>query len=91
MEIADDYNLTIMIRQGALVQLKSVVKMYWSSKQHEISSQEKQKIIEILIPAFVRCANTYPLLKIYKEVITIVIGFVHQEWVPIEVLCRGLN
>ena len=32
----------------------------------------------------IRCANSYKLIKLYKEIITIIIGHEYTKWMPID-------
>lgn len=48
-------------------------------------------ILGVLVPAFTRAANSYVMVKLYKEVVSIIIGFVYKVWMPVEQLCQQLQ
>lgn len=91
MEIADDQSQNVSIRQSALVQLKNAIKRYWNTTKNEMSKQEKSAILNALVPAFIQSSNSYPLLKIYKDIFGIVVGFTFKEWLPVETIVSSLN
>lgn len=48
-------------------------------------------ILGVLVPAFMRSANSQALVKLYKEVVSIIIGLVYKVWMPVEQLCNQLQ
>ena len=82
MEIIDSVCIKIEIRQAALVQLKNSIRAKWkqmssntNTRNTAISSKEKEFIRVNIIQSVLRIANNYPLLKQYKEILTILVGY----------------
>lgn len=82
MEIVDDSNSNEAVRQAALIQLKNTIKKFWKAKSFEIEPEEKEKIKSILMVAMIRCSQSHKLIKLYKEIVTIVVGHEYQKWLP---------
>ena len=74
MEIVDDSSLAIEVKQAALIQLKNLVKLRWQAKEDEIDPKEKEQIKGALLLAVIRCQQAHKLIKLYKEIFTIIIG-----------------
>ena len=83
MEIVDDQTQTLDVKQAALIQLKNNVKMRWSAKKEEIEITEKDQIKGALLVAVIRCNRTHKLIKLYKEIFTIIIGYDYKTWFPV--------
>jgi hypothetical protein len=83
MEIIDDGNMNPFLRQAGLAQLKQSIEKRWQPLKFIkagkeivlISSAEKAKIREYLLPAFIRCKGDRRFLKLYKSIVTLVVGF----------------
>ncbi len=41
--------------------------------------------------AIARCSQSHFLLKIYREVLTIIIGAEYRRWSPTEHLCKAIQ
>lgn len=91
MKIADNSDISIPIKQGALIQLKNTIKKYWSATSYSICEEEKQTIMGNLVMAFIRSSHTFQLIKLYREVVSAVIGFEHKRWIPIDDLLGRIN
>lgn len=74
MEIVDDSEITIDVKQAALIQLKNTIKLRWVAKREQIQESEKQQIRSALLIAVTRCHRNHKLIKLYKEVFTIITG-----------------
>lgn len=83
MEIVDDPQLPVELKQAALVQLKNHFKLRWDCKAHEIGAEEKEMVRSALILALCRCHADYKLLKIYREVLTQVVTHDYKTWLPV--------
>ena len=86
MLIADTTNYDLPIRQAALVQFKNAVRKYWDSTAFQIQPADKNQIVSSLIDAFVRISGISILLNLYREIVTLIIGFEHKNWMPTEAL-----
>ena len=83
MEIVDDSSLQVDVKQAALIQLKNTIKIRWSAKKEELEPAQKQHIKNALILAVMRCHKTHKLIKLYKQVITIIVGHEYKQWLPV--------
>lgn len=81
------------LKQAALVQLKNNIKSKWKPKNEklEISATEKHHIRSAIILAVIRCAKNYMLIKLYREVLTTIIGNEFETWIPTNDLIALLN
>lgn len=86
MELIDDPSLEVPIKQAALIQLKNNIKGKWKPKNEGImlDAEEKKNIRDSLIRAVARCAQLPILLKLYREIVCIVIGFEYEVWAPLQ-------
>ena len=75
MVIADTANYDLPIRQAALVQFKNAARKYWNSTAYEIQATDKNQIVSALVDAFIRISGIPILLNLYKEIVTLIIGF----------------
>lgn len=77
MEIIADANISTPLKQAALVQLKNNITSKWKSKNAELmlKKEEKDQIRNALVEAMIRCGKNYQLIKLYREIITIVTSF----------------
>lgn len=73
MEIVDDPSLPVEVKQASLIQLKNNFKLRWQSKKDEIDKAEKELIKSALLVAVIRCNKNFKLIKLYKEIFTIII------------------
>lgn len=83
MEIVDEGALQVEVKQAALIQLKNHVKLHWNAKREEMDRQEKDTIKNALLLAVIRCNRNHKLIKIYKEIFTIIVGFEYRNWLPV--------
>ena len=83
MEIVDDAHLQVEVKQAALIQLKNTIKLRWSAKREELEPTEKESIRGALLLAVMRCHRSHKLIKLYKEVFTIIIGHDYKQWLPV--------
>lgn len=83
MEIVDEGALPVEVKQAALIQLKNHVKLHWNAKREEMDRQEKESIKNALLLAVIRCNRNHKLIKIYKEIFTIIVGFEYRNWLPV--------
>ena len=77
MEIIDDQSVDIPVKQAALIQLKNTIRARWkvkNEKEIELMSEEKNMIKNALVMAVIRCAKNHKLIKLYREIITIVVS-----------------
>ena len=76
MEITVDESLNLPLKQAALIQLKNNIRARWKTKTIElaINKEEKEQIRNVLVEAMIRCGKEYQLIKLYKEIITIVVS-----------------
>ena len=93
MEIIDDGSLNVPIKQAGLIQLKNTIKAKWKCKTEslQMSQDEKISIRNSLITAVCRCAQHPLLIKIYREIISTVIGYEYENWIPIEEIIGKLH
>ena len=91
MEIVDDPSLVLEVKQAALVQLKNNIKMRWLAKKEEIDPKEKEQIKGALLLAVIRCQQAHKLIKLYKEVFTIIIGHEYKTWFPINAIIERIQ
>jgi uncharacterized membrane protein YuzA (DUF378 family) len=85
MEIVDEPNLTIQLKQAALIQLKNLIKVRWKPKKTwlQLSEAEREQIRNTLVLAIIRCAKNHLLIKLYREILTTVIGYDYETWTPL--------
>lgn len=83
MQIVDDQTLPVEVKQAALIQLKNHIKLHWTAKKVEMEKQEKQTIKNTILLAVIRCNKNHKLIKIYKEIFTIIIGHEYKTWLPV--------
>jgi hypothetical protein len=78
MEIIDEPSLEVGLKQGALVQLKNIIRNKWKPKKDkvgELTEAEKAKIRSAVVVAIIRCAQCHMLIKLYREILTILISY----------------
>ena len=83
MEIVDEGSLPVEVKQAALIQLKNTIKLRWLAKREELEKSEKESIRGALVLAVMRCHRNHKLIKLYKEIITIITGHDYQQWLPV--------
>lgn len=83
MEIVDEATLQVEVKQAALIQLKNHIKLHWNAKREEMDRQEKDNIKNAILLAVIRCNRNHKLIKIYKEIFTIIVGFEYRSWLPV--------
>jgi hypothetical protein len=84
MEIVDDQSLPVEVKQASLIQLKNNFKLRWQSKKDEIDKAEKELIKSALLVAVIRCNKNFKLIKLYKEIFTIIITYEYRTWMPVQ-------
>ena len=86
MEITVDESLNLPMKQAALIQLKNNIRGRWKNKNIElaIKTEQKDQIRNVLVEAIIRCGKDYQLIKLYKEIITIIVSMDYEEWLPIQ-------
>jgi hypothetical protein len=83
MEIVDEVGLQVEVKQAALIQLKNHIKLHWQSKKDEMDKSEKEAIKNAILLAVIRCNRNHKLIKLYKEIFTIIIGMEYRHWLPV--------
>jgi len=43
------------------------------------------------VQAFIQSSNVFSLLKLYKDIVSTIVGFAHKDWLPTEALINSLN
>jgi hypothetical protein len=74
MEIADSFQQDLHLQQSALAQLRNTIRFRWSHKTQPIAKEEKMTIRSNLFTGLARVAHKHQLIKLYKDIITYVIG-----------------
>ena len=75
MEIVDEGSVEIPIKQAALMQLKNTIRARWkpkNEKESPLNVEEKKMIQNSLVMAVIRCAKIHKLIKLYREIITVI-------------------
>jgi hypothetical protein len=83
MEIVDEVGLQVEVKQAALIQLKNHIKLHWQAKKDEMDKSEKEAIKNAILLAVIRCNRNHKLIKLYKEIFTIIIGMEYKHWLPV--------
>ena len=86
MEIVDEQTLDVSLKQAALIQLKNMIEAHWNKKQDSLllGIEEKNMIKNSLVTAVIRCAKVHELIKLYREIITIIVKHEFREWLPLQ-------
>ena len=88
MEIADKPDVSIPAKQSILIQLKNTIRKMWEDKMVE---EEKQQVMMNLLLAFIRCSYNFQLIKLYREIVTGIVRYEYQRWLPVEILTNKIN
>lgn len=91
MEIVDEVGLQVEVKQAALIQLKNHIKLHWQAKKEEMDSSEKEAIKNAILLAVIRCNRNHKLIKLYKEIFTIIIGMEYRNWLPVVPIVERIN
>lgn len=93
MHVVDDGNIGFPVKQAALIQLKNVLKAKWRPKNEsmQLAGEERLQIRDSLITAVIRCAQHPMLIKLYREIICIVVGYEYENWMPIDEILAKLH
>jgi hypothetical protein len=52
---------------------------------------EKIQIRKALVLAIIRCSQTHELIKLYREVLTIVTRYDYKTWLPVQEIVANLQ
>ncbi len=74
MEIVDNAQISTPVKQNALVQLKNTIKLKWRSTS-PLTENDKNQIKGAIVTAICRCNQDIKLIKIYREVLSIMVGY----------------
>ena len=75
MEIIDDHNSNFSIKQAAMIQLKNTIKLRWNARTDFLDPNDKEVIKNTIITAIIRCGKDYKLVKLYREVLKLIVNF----------------